>query len=41
MKKSYEELRKKEKIYSMALMAMISVVVIAAFFLMYLIISQL
>ena len=41
MKKSYEELRKKEKIYSVALMAMISVVVIAAIFLMYLVISQL
>lgn len=40
MKRSYEELRKKEKIYSVALLAMISVVAIAALFLMYLIISQ-
>jgi flagellar biosynthesis/type III secretory pathway M-ring protein FliF/YscJ len=41
MKKTYEELRKKEKIYSAALIALITVVVIAAFFLSYLIISQL
>jgi hypothetical protein len=41
MKKSYDELRKKEKIYSAALVALVTVVVIAAFFLSYLIISQL
>ncbi len=40
MKKSYDELKKKERIYSAALITLIIIVAIAAFTLSYLIISQ-